>query len=55
MLLYRPGTLAEVVVTTMALPDANHYMSARDIAALTREPLLDFPEHDARYSVRSFK
>ena len=37
------------------LPDANHYMSARDIAALTRALILDFPEHYARYSVRSFK
>lgn len=37
------------------LPDANHYMSARDIAALARALILDFPEHYARYSVRSFK
>ena len=37
------------------LPDANHYMSARDIAVLTRAVIQDFPEHYARYSVRSFK
>ena len=37
------------------LPDANHYMSARDIAVLTRALIRDFPEHYARYSVRGFK
>lgn len=37
------------------LPDANHYMSGRDIAALTRALIRDFPEHYGRYSVRSFK
>lgn len=37
------------------LPDANHYMTARDIAVLTRSLIQDFPEHYARYSVRSFK
>ena len=37
------------------LPDANHYMTARDIAVLTRAVIQDFPEHYARYSVRSFK
>ena len=30
-------------------------MSARDIATLTRALIRDFPEHYARYSVRSFK
>ncbi|QQS55151.1 MAG: D-alanyl-D-alanine carboxypeptidase [Candidatus Competibacteraceae bacterium] len=37
------------------LPDPNHYMSARDIAVLTRALIRDFPEQYARYSVRSFK
>ncbi len=37
------------------LPDPNHYMSAHDIATLTRALIQDFPEHYARYSVRSFK
>ena len=37
------------------LPDANHYMSARDIAVLARALILDFPDHYARYAVRSFK
>ncbi|MDS4068583.1 MAG: D-alanyl-D-alanine carboxypeptidase family protein, partial [Candidatus Competibacter sp.] len=37
------------------LPDANHYMSARDIAILTRALIQDFPDQYARYSVRSFK
>ncbi|MER2529475.1 MAG: D-alanyl-D-alanine carboxypeptidase family protein [Candidatus Competibacter denitrificans] len=37
------------------LPDANHYMSGRDIAVLTRALIRDFPEHYGRYSVRSFK
>ncbi len=37
------------------LPDPNHYMSAHDIATLARALIQDFPEHYARYSVRSFK
>lgn len=37
------------------LPDANHYMSGRDIAVLTRAMIRDFPEHYGRYAVRSFK
>lgn len=37
------------------LPDPNHYMSARDIAVLTRTLIRDFPEHYGRYSMRSFK
>jgi len=37
------------------LPNPNHYMSGRDIAALTRVIMQEFPEHYARYSVRSFK
>lgn len=37
------------------LPDANHYMSGRDIAVLTRAIIRDFPEHYGRYAVRSFK
>ena len=37
------------------MPDSNHYMSARDIATLTRALIRDFPEQYARYSVRSFK
>ncbi|MCC9000433.1 MAG: D-alanyl-D-alanine carboxypeptidase [Candidatus Contendobacter sp.] len=37
------------------LPDPNHYMSARDIAILTRALIQDFPDQYPRYSVRSFK
>ncbi|CDH45017.1 D-alanyl-D-alanine carboxypeptidase family protein [Candidatus Contendibacter odensensis] len=37
------------------LPDANHYMSAHDIALLTRALIQDFPDQYPRYSVRSFK
>ncbi len=37
------------------MPDPNHYMSAHDIAILARALIQDFPEHYARYSVRSFK
>ncbi|HRD49236.1 MAG: D-alanyl-D-alanine carboxypeptidase [Candidatus Competibacter sp.] len=37
------------------LPDANHYMSARDIAILTRALIQDFPDQYPRYSIRSFK
>ncbi len=40
---------------TPGLPDPNHYMSARDIAILTRALIQDFPDQYARYSVRSFK
>ena len=37
------------------MPDPNHYMSGRDIAILSRAIIQEFPEHYARYSVRSFK
>jgi D-alanyl-D-alanine carboxypeptidase (penicillin-binding protein 5/6) len=37
------------------MPDPNHYMSARDIALLTRAIIREFPEQYARYSIRSFK
>jgi len=37
------------------IADPNHYMSAHDIATLARALIQDFPEHYARYSVRSFK
>ena len=42
-------------VNASGLPDPNHYMSARDIAVLTRAVIREFPEHYTRYSVRSFK
>lgn len=42
-------------VNAPGMPDPNHYMSARDIAILTRAIIQEFPEHYARYSVRSFK
>ena len=51
----RLGLKSSHFTNAPGLPDANHYMSARDIAALTRALILDFPEHYARYSVRSFK
>lgn len=37
------------------LPDPNHYVSAHDIATLTRALIQDFPDQYSRYSVRSFK
>ncbi len=40
---------------TPGMPDPNHYMSARDIAVLSRAIIREFPEHYARYSVASFK
>ncbi len=42
-------------VNAPGMPDPNHYMSARDIAILSRAIIQEFPEHYARYSVRSFK
>ena len=42
-------------VNAPGMPDPNHYMSARDIATLTRALIRDFPDQYARYSVRSFK
>ncbi len=42
-------------VNTPGMPDPNHYMSARDIAVLSRAIIREFPEHYARYSVSSFK
>lgn len=36
------------------MPDPNHYMSARDIATLSRALIAEFPEHYARYAVRVF-
>jgi D-alanyl-D-alanine carboxypeptidase (penicillin-binding protein 5/6) len=37
------------------MPDPNHYMSARDIAVLTRALIQEFPDQYVRYAVRSFK
>jgi D-alanyl-D-alanine carboxypeptidase (penicillin-binding protein 5/6) len=51
----RLGLTNSHFVNASGLPDPNHYMSARDIAVLTRALIRDFPEHYARYSVRSFK
>ena len=42
-------------VNAPGMPDPNHYMSARDIAVLSRSIIQEFPEHYARYSIRSFK
>ena len=51
----RLGLKGSHFTNAAGLPDSNHYMSARDIAVLTRALIRDFPEHYARYSVRSFK
>lgn len=51
----RLGLTNSHFVNASGLPDPNHYMSARDIAVLTRAVIREFPEHYARYSVRSFK
>ena len=51
----RLGLTNSHFVNASGLPDPNHYMSARDIAVLTRAVIREFPEHYTRYSVRSFK
>ncbi len=51
----RPGMKNSHFTNAPGLPDPNHYMSARDIAILTRALIQDFPDHYARYAVRSFK
>jgi len=50
-----PGLISHFTKHALGLPDPNHYMSAHDIATLARALIQDFPEHYARYSVRSFK
>ncbi|HRD65935.1 MAG TPA: D-alanyl-D-alanine carboxypeptidase family protein [Candidatus Competibacter sp.] len=51
----RLGLKSSHFTNAPGLPDPNHYMSAHDIATLTRALIQDFPEHYSRYSVRSFK
>ncbi len=51
----RLGLTNSHFVNASGLPDPNHYMSARDIAVLTRALIRDFPDQYTRYSVRSFK
>jgi D-alanyl-D-alanine carboxypeptidase (penicillin-binding protein 5/6) len=51
----RLGLTNSHFVNTPGMPDPNHYMSARDIAVLSRAIIREFPEHYARYSVGSFK
>jgi D-alanyl-D-alanine carboxypeptidase (penicillin-binding protein 5/6) len=51
----RLGLTNSHFVNTPGMPDPNHYMSARDIAVLSRAVIREFPEHYARYSVGSFK
>ena len=51
----RLGLTSSHFVNASGMPDPNHYMSARDIALLTRAIIREFPEQYVRYSVRSFK
>ncbi len=51
----RLGLTNSRFTNTPGMPDPNHYMSARDIAVLSRALIRDFPEHYPRYSVGSFK
>lgn len=51
----RLGLTNSHFVNASGWPAPDHYMSARDIAVLTRAVIREFPEHYARYSVRSFK
>ena len=51
----RLGLVGSHFTNVTGLPDANHYMTARDIAHLTRALIHDYPEHYPRYAVRSFK
>ena len=51
----RLGMSSSHFTNAAGLPDPNHYMSAHDIATLARAVIREFPEHYARYSVRSFK
>lgn len=41
-------------VNATGLPDPNHYMSAQDIATLVSAVIKEFPEHYAKYSVKSY-
>ncbi len=51
----RLGMKSSHFTNAPGMPDPNHYMSARDIAVLSRAIIQEFPEHYTRYSVRSFK
>ncbi len=51
----RLGLVSSHFANAPGMPDPNHYMSARDIAVLTRAIIQEFPEQYTRYSVRSFK
>lgn len=42
-------------VNASGMPDPNHYMSAYDIALLSRAIIKEFPEEYSRYSKRDFK
>lgn len=50
----RLGLTNSHFVNTPGMPDPEHYMTARDIAVLAQAIIREFPEHYARYSVRSF-
>ena len=51
----RLGLTNSHFTNTPGMPDPEHYMTARDIAVLAQAIIREFPEHYARYSVRSFK
>ena len=49
------GMHASQFENATGLPDSNHYTTARDLAALSRALIADYPEHYRMYSQRSFK
>ena len=49
------GMLNSNFVNSTGLPDVGHYISARDMALLTKDMIKRFPEHYQLYSERSFK
>ncbi|MDG4551889.1 MAG: D-alanyl-D-alanine carboxypeptidase [Candidatus Contendobacter sp.] len=51
----RLGLKSSHFTNAPGMPDPNHYMSARDIATLTRALIRDFPDQYPRYAERSFK
>lgn len=48
------GMTGSRFVNSTGLPDPEHYMTARDIATLSRILIRDFPGHYAMYSVKEF-
>jgi D-alanyl-D-alanine carboxypeptidase (penicillin-binding protein 5/6) len=50
----RLGLTSTHFMNSMGLPDPNHYTTARDLAALTRALIEDFPEYYAWHAIKEF-